>query len=88
VVNVSIERHILYVKPGIIKIWASFEGPIELVTVREEMERLGFTNIHLEEGNIENNANSQKIASEYLYSRNKTALREGKLDELRSWVDK
>jgi hypothetical protein len=85
---VSIERHILYVKPRIIKIWASFEGPIELVTAREEMERLGFTNIHLEEGNIENNANSQKIALEYLYSRNKTALREGKLDELRSWVDK
>ena len=84
----SIERHILYVKPGIIKIWASFKGPIELVTVRGEIERLGFMNIRLEDENIENKDDSQKISAEYLYSRNKTALREVKLDELKSWVDK
>jgi hypothetical protein len=29
----------------------------------------------------------QKIEADYLYSLNKTALKEGKLGELRSWVD-
>ena len=84
----SIERHILYVKPGIIRICASYDSPQELVTVREEMERLGFKNIRLQTENKVNNMNLQKIEADYLYSRNKTALREGKLDELRSWVDK
>jgi ribosomal protein S24E len=82
-----IERHILYVKPGIIKIWASYDSPQELVTVREEMKRLGFTNICLQKENIKNNTTLHKIEANYLYSRNKTALKEGKLDELRSWVD-
>ena len=45
-------------------------------------------NIRLDDGNIGNKDNSQKISAEYLYSRNKTAIREGKLDELKSWVDK
>jgi hypothetical protein len=84
---VSIERHISYVKPGIIKIWASYDGPIELVKVREEMDRLDFTNQRLLEENIRNNVNQQKIEAEYLYPRNKTAIKESKLDELRSWID-
>jgi tRNA splicing endonuclease len=87
VIKVSIERHILYVKPGIIRICASYDSPQELVTVREEMERLGFKNIRLQTENKVNNMNLQKIEADYLYSRNKTALKEGKLDELRSWVD-
>lgn len=85
--HLSIERHILYVKPGIIKIWASYDGPKELVTVREEIVGLGFTNIHLQEENLKNNEKLHKIEGEYLYSRNKNALREAKLDELKSWVD-
>jgi hypothetical protein len=84
---VSIERHISYVKPGIIKIRASYDGPIELLKVREEMERLEFTNLRLVEENIRNNVTQQKIEAEYLYSRNKTAIKEAKLNELRSWAD-
>jgi hypothetical protein len=48
------------------------------------MERLGFTNIRLKDENMGNNMTLQKIEADYSYSRNKTAIKEGKLDELRS----
>lgn len=40
------------------------------------MERLDFTNQRLLEENIRNNVNQQKIEAEYLYPRNKTAIKE------------
>ncbi len=48
------------------------------------MERLDFTNLNSLEGNTRNNVRQQKIEAEYLYSRNKTAIKEAKLVELRS----
>ncbi len=47
------------------------------------MERLGFKNIRQLEENKENNINLQKFEADYLYSHNKTAIKEAKLDELR-----
>jgi len=84
VINVVIERHILYVKQGIIRIWASYDSSEERKEVIEEMKGLDFKiDEQKESRNPKNPKNPKKIAGNYLYSRGHDR-RDEKLVELRN----